>query len=666
MSEHATAENRDRNQALLSQGRKALSDGNFDRAMQHAREVLADDPEQEEALYLLAVSQRYAGQVDQALTTLEKLQSLKPDYGRAVQEAGHCHLAKGQPEAAINAFRRAVERNNSLIASWNALARLLQPLDVAAAAQASEQHRRLAALPKELLGVRNMIAEGRPFVAEQVCRKFLRQNPKHVEGMRLLADLGVRAGVLDDAEFLLESALEFEPENRFARHDYVQVLYRRQKYAQSLAEAKSLLDAEPDNLDYRVSYANQCVAVSDYDTALQIYDYAVGRVDDAHALHLLRGHALKTIGQLEPAIEAYRHAYRDRSDFGDAYWSLANLKTYEFSAEEVDRMSIAEAAETTTSEDRIHLCFALGTHYERQADHESAMRHYERGNRLKKEELRYDADRMSKHLNLQIDYCDPELFESKQTSGCASPDPIFIVGMPRAGSTLLEQILASHSEVDGTFELPNIPALAFRLSGRRNLDEEPRYPAVLPELTPQQLKQFGESFLEDTKIHRKGAPRFIDKMPNNFRHLGLISLILPNARIIDARREPMACCFSGFKQLFSSGQEFTYGLREVGQYYSDYVRLMAHWDEVLPGKVLRVNYEDTVADLETQVRRILEFCELPYEQACVDFHQTRRSIRTPSSEQVRQPIYTSGLEYWRQFDPWLEPLREALGDLVPS
>jgi tetratricopeptide (TPR) repeat protein len=446
----------------------------------------------------------------------------------------------------------------------------------------------------------------------------------------------------------------------------VQVLYRRQKYAQSLAESKNLLDAEPDNLDYRVSYANQCVAVSDYDTALEIYDYAVGRVDNAHALHLLRGHALKTIGQLEPAIEAYRQAYQDRSDFGDAYWSLANLKTYEFSDEEVDRMGSAEAADTTTSEDRIHLCFALGTHYERQADHESAMSHYRRGNRLKKEELRYDADRMSTQLDLQIKHCDPRLFECNKGSGCASPDPIFIVGMPRAGSTLLEQILASHSEVDGTFELPNIPALAFRLSGRRNLDEEPRYPAVLPELTPQQLKQFGESFLEDTKIHRKGAPRFIDKMPNNFRHLGLISMILPNARIIDARREPMACCFSGFKQLFSSGQEFTYGLREIGQYYADYVRLMAHWGEVLPGKILRVDYEDTVADLETQVRRILEFCELPYEQACVDFHQTRRSIRTPSSEQVRQPIYTSGLEYWRQFDPWLNPLRAALGDLAPS
>ncbi len=405
--------------------------------------------------------------------------------------------------------------------------------------------------------------------------------------------------------------------------------------------------------------------MSDYDTALKIYDEVIDRVKDKHLLQLLRGHALKTIGDAAPAIEAYRLAYRAKPDFGDAFWSLANLKTYRFTESEVGQMIEAEGAPSTEREDRIHLCFALGKHFEDDEDFATAMQYYTRGNALKKEELRYDGERMTQHFDMQIRACNPAMLAAKQGLGCAADDPIFIVGLPRAGSTLLEQILASHSQVDGTFELPNIPALAFRLAGRRNVDEEPRYPAVLGELSAEQLESMGQAYLDDTLIHRGSAPRFIDKMPNNFRHIGLIHLILPNARIIDARREPMACCFSSFKQLFSSGQEFTYGLREIGQYYRDYVRLMDHWDRVLPGKILRVQYEDTVADLESQVHRILEFCQLPFEQACVDFHQTRRSIRTASSEQVRQPIFTSGLEYWKAFDPWLGPLREALGeDLV--
>lgn len=271
---------------------------------------------------------------------------------------------------------------------------------------------------------------------------------------------------------------------------------------------------------------------------------------------------------------------------------------------------------------------------------------------------------MSYRLSLQRKFCSAELFEAKKAAGAGSNEPIFIVGLPRAGSTLLEQILASHSQVDGTHELPYISSLAFRLDGRRYVDDKPRYPELLREIPDEQLRKFGDEFLADAKIHRRGAPYFIDKMPNNFRHIGLIQLILPNAKIIDARRHPMACCFSSYKQLFATGQEFTYGLQEIGTYYKDYVELMDHWDRVLPGKVLRVQYEDVVADLETQVRRVLDYCELPFEEACLEFHQTERSVRTPSSEQVRQPIYTSGLEPWRPFEPYLDPLKEALGPIL--
>jgi hypothetical protein len=270
-------------------------------------------------------------------------------------------------------------------------------------------------------------------------------------------------------------------------------------------------------------------------------------------------------------------------------------------------------------------------------------------------------------MDRQKAHCDAALFERFKGSGHDAPDPIFILGLPRAGSTLLEQILSSHSAVEGTLELPNILALSYRIDGRRLAGEEPNYPGNLVDLTREELAGFGADYIRDTRIHRKrGTPFFIDKMPNNFRHIGLIHMILPNAKIIDARRGAMGCCFSGFKQLFAEGQEFTYGLEEVGRYYHDYVGLMEHWDTVLPDKILRVQYEDVVADLETQVRRVLDFCGLPFEQACLDFHKTGRAVRTASSEQVRQPIFTSGVDQWENFSPWLDPLRAALGPGLAS
>ncbi|MGI9236286.1 MAG: sulfotransferase, partial [Woeseiaceae bacterium] len=568
------------------------------------RNLLRELPQHEEALYVFAVSLRYAGKLEGAKATLEKLQRLRPAYGRAWQEEGHLQLRMGNKLAARVAFRNAVTRNNSLLASWQALEQMaLDDGDQALYAETAEHRQRLEALPPELLSVRNMISENKLYRAERLCRAFLQEQPQHIEGMRLLADLGVRSGVLDDAEFVLESAVEFEPHNRFARFDYMNVLYRRQKYAQSLEQAKILRDNDPDNPDYLVAYANQCVAIGNYDEALDIYDDLAKRAGKNPGLHLVHGHALKTVGRLDDAIASYRNSYTARSDFGDAYWSLANLKTYRFSDREVQLMESAEDEPGTSIEDRVHLCFALGKHYEDNDVFATSADFYLRGNTLKKEVLQYDSAAMSEQLKLQRQICDASLFASRSGSGHDASDPIFIVGLPRAGSTLLEQILASHSLVDGTLELPNIPALAHRLDGRRFKDDEARYPGILNDLSDEKLRRFGEDYVADTRIHRQNAPFFIDKMPNNFRHIGLIHLILPNAKIIDARRHPMACCFSSFKQLFATGQEFTYGLDEIGTYYRDYVGLMDHWDEVLPGKILRVQYEDVVEDLETEVRR---------------------------------------------------------------
>ncbi|MEJ6670951.1 MAG: sulfotransferase, partial [Pseudomonadales bacterium] len=408
----------------------------------------------------------------------------------------------------------------------------------------------------------------------------------------------------------------------------------------------------------------QCVAIGRFDEAIEIYDRVIPQVTDPAMVHLLKAHALKTIDQSEQAITAYRAAYENKPGFGDAFWSLANLKTYRFTDLEVEAMLTSVAEPNLSPVDHVHLNFALGKHFEDGKDFEQAFAFYQQGNNLKQRQIGYDGELLSQRLNLQTTVCDDVLFKQRKNSGCQAPDPIFIVGLPRSGSTLLEQILASHPQVDGTQELPNIAAFAFELDGRRRLQDAPQYPACLTSIPDSELAAMGQKYLDDTQIHRGQAPFFIDKMPNNFRHIGLIQLILPNAKIIDARRHPMACCFSGFKQLFASGQEFSYSLEDIGRYYQDYISLMNHWHQVLPGKILTVHHEAVVFDLEAQVRQLLAFCGLAFDPACLNFHQTERSVRTPSSEQVRQPIYQSGLEAWMGFEPWLAPLKAAIGDAV--
>jgi hypothetical protein len=372
---------------------------------------------------------------------------------------------------------------------------------------------------------------------------------------------------------------------------------------------------------------------------------------------------LKTLGRQQESIDSYRTAAAVRIGYGDAYWSLANLKTYRFTEEEISSMRTAEAAPATRTVDRYHLCFALGKALEDRSEFPESFRYYERGNALKKAEIRFRIEPIERNSRLQAAVCTRKFFASREGWGCDRNDPIFIVGLPRAGSTLLEQILASHSKVEGTMELADIPRLVQTLQGREHNESTPRYPGVLADLRAEDFTRFGEKYLADTAVYRTGKPFFIDKMPNNFRHLGLIHLMLPNAKIIDARREPMACCFGNFKQLFASGQEFTYSIDDIARYYRTYVELMAHWNAVLPGRILKVQHEDVVEDLEGSVRRLLDFCGLDFEPACLEFHKTSRSVRTASSEQVRQPIFKEGLDQWKNFEPWLGPLKSALGPL---
>lgn len=658
-----TAPAPDRVETGLREARLALQAGKLADAAAICDDLLDTSPDAIEVLYTLAVAQRMQRSHPAALATLDRLIALNASYGRAWQERGHCLRDMGRSDEALAAYQRAVTHNGALVASWRLIAQLHDAAGREQPARFAEaQYTYLAELPPELLSVTSFIQEGRLAKAEALCRAFLQQHGHNVHAMRLLAEIGIKFNAFDEAEFLLESAKELAPNDVNAHFDYVKVLRKRHKFEQALAEAAELRAKEPGNPEFEMLYANENLAVGNFDEALLIYEALLGSMPNNPGVNLTYGHALKTVGRQDDAIAAYRAAYGVRPDYGDAFWSLANLKTYRFTDVEVAQMKAREASPLVALEDRYHLCFALGKALEDRGEIADSFAYYERGNRLKRDELRYTTDRLTNDMRRQRELVSRAVLERLAGAGCPAPDPIFIVGLPRAGSTLLEQILASHSQVEGTMELPNILSLAHKLEKRHVVGEEPEYPANLAELSAEDVTRFGEEYIRDTRIYRKaGTPFFIDKMPNNFRHIGLINLMLPNAKIIDARRSAMGCCFSGFKQLFAEGQEFTYGLTEVGTYYRDYVGLMDHWDQVLPGRVLRVRYEEVVADLEGQVRRLLDFCGLPFEDACIRFHETDRAVRTASSEQVRQPIFKSGVDQWEKFSDHLDPLREVLG-----
>jgi len=645
--------------------RDLLERREFAQALTAAETLLVQVPENRDVLYMLAVSLRYLQRIPEALATLTRFETLHPDYSRLYQERGHCYVALRSAEPAIEAFLRAVNLNPALPASWNALQVLYRMSGQTTHADTAAAHvATLAGLPTEIVTASSMFADGETYEAERIVRKYLLAHGNHVEAMRLLAKIGKKLGILDDAELLLEAILVLAPDYHAARFDYVQVLMDRHKHATALQELDQLLTVEPDSRSYRAAQATSWVGLGHYERAIESYRALLKETPRATEVHLSVAHALKTLGRQEEAIESYRTAAAIRPSYGDAYWSLANLKTYRFTDEEIERMRTEEASAGTPLVDRFHLCFALGKALEDHAQYAESFEYYERGNALKKRESRYRPEPIELNAQLQASVCTAEFFAARQAVGSKSAEPIFIVGLPRAGSTLLEQILASHSQVEGTMELSDIPRLVNELQGRESSDVNPRYPGVLRELSSVDWQRLGERYLADTRVYRAGKARFIDKMPNNFRHIGLIHLILPNARIIDARREPLACCFSNFKQLFAAGQEFTYSLEDIGRYYRSYVALMQHWDAVLPGRVLRVQHEDVVADLEGNVRRMLEFCGLPFEAQCVEFYKTERSVRTASSEQVRQPIFKESLDQWRHFEPWLDPLKAALGELA--
>ena len=647
----------------LSEATDAVRDGSFEHAFNLLKIILKDHPEHIDSLYLAAVSSRYLKKFDDSQKYIEQLLIIAPDMGRAYQELGHLNRDMGNEEKAVVHYRQACELNPALIAGWNFLYQyFVKNNNKPAADHALEQINKLKSLPGVLLYIDQILNEGRLGMAEAKCRAFLKENPTHTYAMSLLSEIANRLGYFDDAEFLLEKAVEFKPDDGDLRMKYASILRKKQKFAKTMEQVNILCDKYPENLNYQAQKASEIMQNGDHEKAINLLDDILSKNPYNFSTLTSKGHAQKTLGRTDEAIKSYQSAYQIKPDHGEAFFSLANLKTYSFSENELDSMRGQVGRVDLSLRDKAYFHFALAQGCEVNGKYDEAFFHLERGNRIKNDQSQYSIERMEKELQAQIEVCDEALFRDLGKGGHEAKDPIFILGLPRAGSTLIEQILASHSMIDGTLELPNILSIAQSLRGDDIYGKLGNYPKSMESLIIEQREDLGKGYIEDTRMHRKDAPMFTDKMPNNFRHIGLIHLIMPNAKIIDARRYSLDCCFSMFKQLFAQGQEFSYGLAEAGSYYNSYVKLMDHWDRVLPNKVLKVNNEDIIEDLEGQVRRMLEFLELPYEEECISFYETDRSVRTASSEQVRRPINKDGMERWKPYSKHLKPLLNSLDE----
>ena len=646
----------------LSEATDAVKEGSFEHALNLLKIILKDHPEHIDSLYLAAVSSRYLRQFEESKKFIESLLIIAPDMGRAYQELGHLNRDLGDEEKAVVHYRQACELNPALTAGWNFLYQyFVKNNNKPAADHALEQINKLGSLPGVLLYIDQILNEGRLGMAEAKCRAFLKDNPTHTYAMSLLAEIANRLGYFDDAEFLLEKAVEFKPDDGDLRMKYASILRKKQKFAKTMEQVNILCDKHPDNLTYQAQKASEIMQNGDHETAITLLDDILSKNPYNFSTFTSKGHAQKTLGKTDEAIKSYQSAYQIKPDHGEAFFSLANLKTYSFSSSELESMREQVSRVDLSLRDKAYFHFALAQGCEVNGEYDEAFFHLEKGNKIKNDQSQYSIERMEKELQAQIEICNDKFFHDLGNGGCDTKEPIFILGLPRAGSTLIEQILASHSMVDGTLELPNILSIAQSLRGDDIYGKLGNYPKSMESLSLDQREALGRGYIEDTKMHRKDAPMFTDKMPNNFRHIGLIHLIMPNAKIIDARRYPLDCCFSMFKQLFAQGQEFSYGLAEAGSYYRNYVNLMDHWNSVLPDKILRVNNEDVIEDLEGQVRRMLEFLELPFEEQCISFHETDRSVRTASSEQVRRPINKDGMERWKPYSKHLKPLVDNLG-----
>ena len=623
--------------------------GTLAQALEHAARLLTREP---------------AAAAEQAAEILKVV----PDQPGALAISGLAFGKMGQGEAAIERLRRAVSLKADMPDVWRALGDHYTALEMRVAADAAyAQSIRYSTRDPRLMSAAHALVENRIPEAEAELREFLKRHPTDVAAIRMFAEVAARLGRYADSETLLARCLELAPGFVAARHNYATVLHRQHKSEAALAQIELLLTEDPQNPGFRNLKAAILGRLGEYTASIDEYRKVLAVYPKQANVWMSIGHALKTAGRNAESIEAYRRCITLMPQLGEAYWSLANLKTFRFTAEEVAAMRAQLGRTDIGDDDRLHFEFSLGKAQEDSEDFAGSFAHYAEGNRLRRAMIRYDADETRAHVERSKKVFSREFFEERAGWGCPAADPIFVVGLPRSGSTLIEQILASHSKVEGTMELPDVAMLVRTVAGRTTRSDGTAYPRALARFSAEEMAAFGERYLKQTRIQRKtSAPIFIDKMPNNFAHIGFIHLMLPNAKIVDARRHPLGCCLSGFKQHFARGQSFTYDLGEIGRYYRDYVELMAHFDAVLPGRVHRVFYENMVEDTAGEVRRLLDYCNLQFEEGTLKFHENQRAVRTASSEQVRRPINRDGMDQWRHFEPWLKPLETALGDVLSA
>jgi len=583
--------------------------------------------------------------------------------GRSGAAAGR--FVQDRPAAAAARLRAVLAENPRNAEAWRLLGRALRLLgDDGEAAEAEMSAVRATAFEPEMVAIAQALRAGDLPSAEARLRRRLRDQPLDVAAIRLMAELAARVGRLKDAEVLLRRALELAPGFIAARANLATLLYKQSRFAEAVEQLDAVLESGEANPSNRNLLAVARGRIGDYEESLRLYEELTPAFPDHPKLWMSYGHILKTVGRQDESIAAYRHALAVKPDLGEVWWSLANLKTVRFGGEDIAAMEAALAGDPPPSrEDALHLHFALGKAHGDAGDAGQSFSHYAAGNALRKEELGFDPDAVSAQVDGVIATLTPDFLAERRGWGEPSPDPIFILGLPRAGSTLIEQILSCHSQIEGTMELPDIPSLASREAQVRGL--APRdWPAAMAAMDAGQFAALGAEYLERTRVQRKTARRFfIDKLPNNWAYAGFIRLILPNAKLIDARRHPLDCCFSNFRQNFAKGQGFTYDLEHIGRYYADYVRAMTHYDLAMPSAVHRVIHERLLEDAEGEVRALLAYLGLPFEEACLEFHRSDRAVRTASSEQVRRPINRDGVGLWQPFEPWLGPLVAVLGDL---
>ncbi|HTT03163.1 MAG TPA: sulfotransferase [Steroidobacteraceae bacterium] len=652
--------------ALAHAGRLLAKDPQL--AAEQAREILKVVPAHPHARLILGAAQRIAGQTHAALETLEPLAREQPQAAPVHLELGIALAATGRTREAVQALRRALQLKSDWPDAWRLLADQLDAQgDAAAADEARAQYLKAANKDPRLMEAAAALVANQLPLADNRLRAHLAANPTDVAALRMLAEVAGRLRRYPDAQALLEKCLELAPSFDAARHNYATVLNRQGKAAAALVQVERLLARNPRDPGYRNLKAATLAHLGEYAQSMQVYEAVLEDFPQQPKIWMSYGHALKTAGRQGDSIAAYRRAITMEPTLGEAYWSLANLKTVRFSEAELGALRAALERTDLSAEDRVHFEFALGKALEDAGSYQESFGHYAQGNALHRSSHAYSAQEDAAYVRRCKELFTREFFAQRAGAGAPAADPIFILGLPRAGSTLLEQMLASHSQVEGTIELPDVPQIARELAGRKAQEAGAPFLQAVASLTHAELTELGERYLSSTRPLRKSeAPFFIDKMPNNWMYVGLIQLMLPNAKIIDARRHPLGCGFSCFKQHFARGQSFAYDLADIGHSYRNYVELMAHFDAVLPGRVHRVFYENLIEDPETELRRLLAYCRLPFEVACLRFHENERAVRTASSEQVRQPLFREGMEHWRNYEPWLEPLKAALGAVLPA